>query len=42
MTLRLEKNGRSVTAVDWSSEDGKSFIKTEFNRILYILAKNED
>ena len=40
--IKTGKNGRSVTAVDWSSEDGKSFIKTEFNRILYILAKNED
>lgn len=40
--IKTGKNGRSVTAVDWSSEDGKSFIKIEFNRILYILAKNED
>ena len=40
--IKTGKNGRPVTAVDWSSEDGKSFIKTEFDRILYILAKNED
>ena len=40
--IKTEKNGRSVTAVDWSSEEGRNFIKTEFNRILYILAGNED
>ena len=40
--IKTGKNGRSVDSVDWSSEEGRNFIKTEFNRILYILAGNED
>lgn len=40
--IKTGKNGRSVDSVDWTSEEGRNFIKTEFNRILYILAGNED
>lgn len=34
--------GRDVSAIDWSSEDGKAFIQQEFNRIIYILSGNEN
>ena len=40
--IKTGKNGRSVATVDWNSEDGKNFIKSEFDRILFILAGNED
>ena len=40
--IKTGKNGRSVASVNWNSEDGKNFIKSEFGRILFILAGNED
>lgn len=40
--IKTGKNGRSVASVNWNSEDGKNFIKSEFDRILFILAGNED
>ena len=40
--IKTGKNGRSVATVDWNSEDGKNFIKSEFDRIPFILAGNED
>ena len=40
--IKTGKNGRSVAYVNWNSEDSKNFIKSEFDRILFILAGNED
>lgn len=34
--------GREVSAIDWSTEDGKAFIQQEFDRIIFILSGNEN
>lgn len=40
--IRSARSGRSVTAIDWGSSEGDAFIKTEFDRILFILQGHED
>jgi hypothetical protein len=34
--------GRDASTIDWGTEDGKTFIQAEFDRILYILSGDED
>lgn len=35
-------SGKEALCIDWSAEEGKAFVKEEFDRIIYILSGNED
>lgn len=35
-------SGKETLCIDWSAEEGKAFVKEEFDRIIYILSGNED
>lgn len=35
-------SGKEALCIDWSAEEGKTFVKEEFDRIIYILSGNED
>jgi hypothetical protein len=35
-------NGRDAGSVDWKGEEGTSFIKKEFDRIIKIISNDED
>lgn len=40
--IQRARGGRSAASIDWSKPEGDDFIKSEFNRILFILQGNED
>ena len=40
--IQRSRGGRAVSAIDWSTEEGKAFIQHEFERIIFILSGNED
>ncbi len=40
--IHTSRSGQDAISIDWSKPEGEDFIKTEFNRILYILQGNED
>lgn len=35
-------SGKDALCIDWSAEEGKAFVKEEFDRIIYILSGDED
>lgn len=40
--VRRGYNGHAASTIDWTGEEGKTFIQHEFNRIIYIISGNED
>lgn len=40
--IQRSRGGWDLSAIDWSTEEGKAFIQQEFNRIIFILSGNED
>lgn len=40
--VRRGYNGHTASTIDWTGEEGKTFIQHEFNRIIYIISGNED
>lgn len=40
--VRRGFNGHSSVEIDWSGQEGKDYIQSEFNRIIFILSGDED
>lgn len=40
--VRRGYNGHTASIIDWTGEEGRTFIQHEFNRIIYIISGNED
>lgn len=40
--VRSSRTVRPIESIDWKSTEGETFIKKEFDRIIFILSGNED
>lgn len=40
--VRRGYNGHNALSIDWTGNEGREFVKHEFDRIIYILSGNED
>jgi len=40
--IQRGRSGKNTSCIDWSAEEGKAFMKEEFDRIIYIMSGNED